>query len=323
MWRRTRSSSYPSSSLMVRQLEQRCADTTASSSCWSVSRTWMSSWKKPEVGLFWPGNSTRNKVGNVSSKDLSEASHWMSSRRFIDTWALPIFALSKIVSRSGGFGMKVSDWKRSINSKPWWILTEVTSWCIEKEIPFIEKVGHTLWNPHQVPLIISILSLSKPISCLSQVIKENGGTPPLTFSMFNHVVKAIGDPDRPLPDVDLNSIPFAEVEESLATNINLISGSVVIVQCVKYVPCNGSCFRVSNPGRLWLLSFRSWLGQSVQGWRADCTEATQCSTWHRGKSLHQRQLLAKPKKSGHPLPTQESESWLEVTSILYTMCRNV
>ena len=47
------------------------------------------------------------------------------------------------------------------------------NWCRQNDTEFIENVGHTLWDPHEI-------------------IELNGGSPPVTFTMFNHVVSSIG-----------------------------------------------------------------------------------------------------------------------------------
>ncbi len=61
----------------------------------------------------------------------------------------------------------------------------------------------------------------------------NGGTPPLTFSMFNHVVQAIGDPDRPLDDVDLSNVKLVPEEGFLSketiTDMKLCQGQLAVV----------------------------------------------------------------------------------------------
>ncbi len=75
---------------------------------------------------------------------------------------------------------------------------KVKAWCQENGIKCVESIGHTLWNPQEV-------------------IKMNGGTPPVTFSMFNHVVSSIGLPPRPLPTVDLTKVKMADIKE--ATNM--------------------------------------------------------------------------------------------------------
>lgn len=69
----------------------------------------------------------------------------------------------------------------------------VKNWCRKNDIDCVESVGHTLWNPHEI-------------------IELNGGTPPVTFAMFNHVVSSIGLPPKPLPDVDLSALDVANLE---------------------------------------------------------------------------------------------------------------
>ncbi|KAI5652106.1 FAD binding domain of DNA photolyase domain-containing protein [Phthorimaea operculella] len=67
--------------------------------------------------------------------------------------------------------------------------------CRETGIAVHEKVGHTLWAP-------------------DTVIKANGGIPPLTYQMFLHTVTTIGDPPRPVPDVDLRGVTFGTLPDS-------------------------------------------------------------------------------------------------------------
>jgi hypothetical protein len=81
----------------------------------------------------------------------------------------------------------------------------VKAWCETNDVDFIESVGHTLWNPHEV-------------------IDLNGGSPPITFSMFNHVVSSIGLPQRPLPDVDLPTIALANLTPD--PDFYLLSGTI-------------------------------------------------------------------------------------------------
>nr|BAF45421.1 cryptochrome precursor [Dianemobius nigrofasciatus] len=65
----------------------------------------------------------------------------------------------------------------------------VKKFCKENGIKCIERVSHTLWNPHDV-------------------IKTNGGIPPLTFEMFVHTVSVIGPPPRPVEDVEWSVVNF-------------------------------------------------------------------------------------------------------------------
>ncbi|XP_013384752.1 cryptochrome-1 [Lingula anatina] len=52
--------------------------------------------------------------------------------------------------------------------------------CREKNIECIEKVSHTLYNPQDI-------------------LKANGGSPPLTYAMFCEVCKTLPAPERPQP----------------------------------------------------------------------------------------------------------------------------
>lgn len=78
----------------------------------------------------------------------------------------------------------------------------VKNWCNSVGVPWVEKIGHTLWNPHEV-------------------LALNGGTPPVTFAMFNHVISAMSKPDRPMGDVDFSNIQFASMDEELGKSIGL------------------------------------------------------------------------------------------------------
>ena len=69
----------------------------------------------------------------------------------------------------------------------------VKDFCQGNKIEWVEKFGHTLWDPHEV------------IQC-------NGGQPPLTFSEFNFIISSMGSPARPLPDVDLSQVGLAQLE---------------------------------------------------------------------------------------------------------------
>ena len=80
---------------------------------------------------------------------------------------------------------------------------EVKNWCIRHKIKVVETIGATLWDP-------------------LQIIAANGGLPPLTYSQFCHVTKAVGPPLRPKPDVDLSQVEIID----LSTSENLISDSL-------------------------------------------------------------------------------------------------
>ncbi|CAH2037081.1 unnamed protein product, partial [Iphiclides podalirius] len=66
--------------------------------------------------------------------------------------------------------------------------------CREVGMACCEFVSHTLWEP-------------------DTVIRVNGGIPPLTYQMFLHTVSTIGDPPRPVADVDLRSVNFGVLPE--------------------------------------------------------------------------------------------------------------
>ncbi|KAJ8315828.1 hypothetical protein KUTeg_007978 [Tegillarca granosa] len=62
----------------------------------------------------------------------------------------------------------------------------VRNLCLEKNVQCIESVSHTLWDSREI-------------------IEKNGGTPPLTFGLFNLVTSTIGEPPKPVEDVDFSS----------------------------------------------------------------------------------------------------------------------
>jgi len=71
----------------------------------------------------------------------------------------------------------------------------VKTFCHSQGIEVVESIGQTLWDPHQI-------------------IKANGGTPPLTYDHFCHITETIGPPKRPLTRMNLNEIEFLELENS-------------------------------------------------------------------------------------------------------------
>ena len=70
----------------------------------------------------------------------------------------------------------------------------IKNFCGSHRIQVEETIGQTLWDP-------------------LEIIEANGGTPPLTYSQFCHVTKAVGPPRRPLPDVDFTDVEFIELNE--------------------------------------------------------------------------------------------------------------
>uniref|UniRef100_T1GZF7 Photolyase/cryptochrome alpha/beta domain-containing protein n=1 Tax=Megaselia scalaris TaxID=36166 RepID=T1GZF7_MEGSC len=59
-------------------------------------------------------------------------------------------------------------------------------------IPFVEKVSHTLWDP-------------------DEIITTNGGIPPLTYEMFLHTVQILGLPPRPVDEPKWDGVSFPEL----------------------------------------------------------------------------------------------------------------
>lgn len=69
-------------------------------------------------------------------------------------------------------------------------------------IPFVEKISHTLWNP-------------------DEIIITNGGIAPLTYEMFLHTVQILGPPPRPVDQPNLDGICFAELPEQVLRMFNV------------------------------------------------------------------------------------------------------
>lgn len=69
----------------------------------------------------------------------------------------------------------------------------VRNWCGAHRVEVVETIGQTLWDP-------------------LEIIETNGGSPPLTYSQFCHVTRAVGPPRRPLPDTDLTGVEWVELE---------------------------------------------------------------------------------------------------------------
>ncbi|XP_039754282.1 cryptochrome-1 isoform X3 [Pararge aegeria] len=70
----------------------------------------------------------------------------------------------------------------------------VRSLCRKIGVGCRENVSHTLWDP-------------------DTVIRANGGIPPLTYEMFLHTVGIIGNPPRPVDDVDLTGVNFVTLTD--------------------------------------------------------------------------------------------------------------
>ena len=81
------------------------------------------------------------------------------------------------------------------NSEPIWLDRDnaVKNFCGTHRITVSECIEQSLWDP-------------------LEIIAANGGTPPLTYSQFCYVLKTVGPPQRPLPDVDLRNVEFVELE---------------------------------------------------------------------------------------------------------------
>ena len=79
--------------------------------------------------------------------------------------------------------------------EPIWLERDnaVKNFCGTHKIQIEESIGATLWDP-------------------LEIIEANGGSPPLTYSQFCHVTKGIGQPKKPVPDVELKGVQFVELD---------------------------------------------------------------------------------------------------------------
>lgn len=59
--------------------------------------------------------------------------------------------------------------------------------CIDKGVKCVEMVSHNLWDPREI-------------------IKNNGGKPPLTYTLFVQVATSLGDPPKPVAEADFSSV---------------------------------------------------------------------------------------------------------------------
>uniref|UniRef100_A0A1B6CJU7 Cryptochrome-1 n=1 Tax=Clastoptera arizonana TaxID=38151 RepID=A0A1B6CJU7_9HEMI len=90
------------------------------------------------------------------------------------------------------------------DSEPIWQPRDeaVKELCKQEGIECIEHISHTLWNPHEV-------------------IKTNGGVPPLTYQMFLHTVSAIGQPPRPVSDILWEGVKFGQISSGLISDLQI------------------------------------------------------------------------------------------------------
>ncbi|XP_046405998.1 cryptochrome-1 [Ischnura elegans] len=87
-------------------------------------------------------------------------------------------------------------WKERDNS--------VKTTCEELGMKCVEKVSHTLWDP-------------------KEIIQTNGGKPPLTYQLFIETVPLIGEPRRPVQDVEWTNIKFGILPDHLLDEFEAFS----------------------------------------------------------------------------------------------------
>ncbi|XP_052238808.1 cryptochrome-1-like isoform X2 [Dreissena polymorpha] len=66
---------------------------------------------------------------------------------------------------------------------------DVRRLCSELDVEVVERVSHVLWDP-------------------KDILENNGGKPPLTYSLFNQVARAVGDPPKTVDDPDFSKVTF-------------------------------------------------------------------------------------------------------------------
>ncbi|XP_050432639.1 cryptochrome-1-like [Adelges cooleyi] len=77
----------------------------------------------------------------------------------------------------------------------------VKAFCEENNVEWVEKVSHTLWDP-------------------KLIIQTNGGVPPLTYESFQIIANKIGQPPRPVPNVDWMSVNFQTLPANILDEFN-------------------------------------------------------------------------------------------------------
>ena len=82
---------------------------------------------------------------------------------------------------------------------------KVQRWCQDNGVEWVEKVGHTLYDPYKI-------------------LEVNGGKPPVTFSIFSHLIECMDLPPRPLPNVDLAQVNLAHFPQSVTTQQGYLDG---------------------------------------------------------------------------------------------------
>ncbi|XP_058822290.1 cryptochrome-1 [Topomyia yanbarensis] len=80
----------------------------------------------------------------------------------------------------------------------------ISDLCKMMDVRCVEKVSHTLWDPEEV-------------------IRVNGGIPPLTYQMFLHTVNIIGKPQRPVEAPIFEFAEIGKVPAILAAELKLFT----------------------------------------------------------------------------------------------------
>lgn len=137
--------------------------------------------------------------------------------------------------------------------------------CRMMDVKCVEKVSHTLWDPQQI-------------------IRTNGGIPPLTYQMFLHTVDIIGKPPRPVAAPSFEFVEFGTIPSILAQEVKL-------QQVRNLSPEDFGIYYEGNPD----ISHQQWMGGE--------TKALEC-LGHRLKQEEEAFL------GGYFLPTQAKPEFL-------------
>jgi len=78
----------------------------------------------------------------------------------------------------------------------------VKKWGLDNGVVCVESLGSTLWDGRDI-------------------IKANGGKPPLTYAKFCLVTRGLTPPRRPYPSLDLSILPFIELGEYVETEMKI------------------------------------------------------------------------------------------------------
>ncbi|XP_035216341.1 cryptochrome-1-like isoform X2 [Stegodyphus dumicola] len=123
-------------------------------------------------------------------KDIDDKLHKVNGRLYVFQ-GKGIAILSDLFKR-----WNVTHLSYECDVQPVWVETEnnIKQICAESNIEIIKKVSHTLWDTEAI-------------------VKANGGSPPVTYSIFNHVIGVLGLPEKPQSEVNFNEVIIPDDEK--------------------------------------------------------------------------------------------------------------